>query len=148
MSTLKGIDTHDVGGYLPGHGHQERINQPGLRKLRTARIMKENMTLTVEPGCYFIDWLLDEALGEGSPLKGYLDQNKIQEFRGFGGVRLEDVVVITKTGCINYTLCPRTIEEVEYVMSNGKWPPMKDAAPQLRRERLLDPNPLPSPSSR
>ena len=43
-----GIDTHDVGGYLPGH--QERIKQPGLRSLRTARELKADMTLTVEPG--------------------------------------------------------------------------------------------------
>ncbi|CAB9508484.1 Pro aminopeptidase PEPP [Seminavis robusta] len=140
-----GIDTHDVGGYLPGH--QPRIDEPGLRKLRTARDMKENMTLTVEPGCYFIDHLLDGALAEESPLKPYLNETMIQEYRGFGGVRLEDVVVITKDGCINYTLCPRTIEEVEHVMSGGKWPPTEDKAPELRRERLLDPNPLPSPPS-
>ena len=103
--------------------------------------------MTVEPGCYFIDWLLDEALAEGSPLKAYLNHDKIHEYRGFGGVRLEDVVVITSTGCINYTLCPRTVEEVEHVMSKGKWPPTKDSAPELRRERLLDPNPLPPPPS-
>jgi Xaa-Pro dipeptidase len=140
-----GIDTHDVGGYLPGY--QERIDLPGLRKLRTARIMEKDMTLTVEPGCYFIDWLIDAALAEGSPLKQYLNEERVNEYRGFGGVRLEDVVVITEDGCINYTLCPRTINEVESVMSGGKWPPLKDEMPELRRIRLTDPNPLPSPPS-
>lgn len=140
-----GIDTHDVGGYLPGH--PERIQKPGLGKLRTARLMKENMVVTVEPGIYFIDHLLDGALAEGSPLKGYLNEELVNGFRGFGGVRLEDVLAITSTGCVNYTLCPRTVEEVEHAMSGGKWPPMKDAAPELRRKRLLDPNPLPSPPS-
>ena len=141
----EGIDTHDVGGYLPGH--PERVDLPGLRKLRTARIIKENMVLTVEPGIYFIDHLLDEALAEESPLKQYLNESLIAEFRGFGGVRLEDVLVITSDGCINYTLCPRTIQEVELVMGGGKWPPVSDAAPELRRFRLCDPNPLPSPPS-
>ena len=140
-----GIDTHDVGGYLKGN--PERIALPGLKSLRTARILHENMTLTVEPGCYFIDHLLDVALAEDSPLKSYLDDTKIAAYRGFGGVRLEDVVVITATNCINYTLCPRTTEEVELVMGGGKWPPMKDSAPELRRERLTDVTPLPSPPS-
>jgi Xaa-Pro dipeptidase len=139
-----GNDFHDVGGYLPGH--PERINLPGLRKLRTARILKEGMTLTVEPGCYFIDHLLDEALAEGSPLKPYIDKAVVNTYRGFGGVRLEDVLVITSSGCENFTLCPRTINEVEHVMAGGKWPPLKDEMPELRRKRLTDPNPLPLPS--
>ena len=140
-----GLDTHDVGGYLKGY--PDRIPKPGLKSLRTARILEETMTLTVEPGCYFIDHLLDEALAQDSPLRAYLDERKLAEYRGFGGVRLEDVVVITAENCINFTLCPRTIEEVEAVMQGGKWPPYKDTAPELRRQRLTDPTPLPSPPS-
>ena len=140
-----GLDTHDVGGYL--QSHPERSSLPGLKSLRTARVLQENMTLTVEPGCYFIDHLLDGALAQNSPLRSYLDESKISAYRGFGGVRLEDVVVITAENCINFTLCPRTIEEVELVMGGGKWPPMKDTAPELRRERLTDPVPLPGPPS-
>jgi Xaa-Pro dipeptidase len=140
-----GIDTHDVGGYLAGH--PDRSPLPGLKRLRTARILQKDMVLTVEPGCYFIDHLLDEALAEGSPLRPYLDADKVNEYRGFGGVRLEDVLVVTDKGPINYTLCPRTVEEVESVMAGGKWPPLKDVAPELRRKRLTSPNPLPSPPS-
>jgi Xaa-Pro dipeptidase len=109
--------------------------------------LKENMVLTVEPGCYFIDHLLDGALAETSPLRPHLNPDKVQEYRGFGGVRLEDVVVVTDSGIINYTLCPRTVEEVESVMAGGKWPPVEDVAPELRRERLTDPTPLPAPPS-
>jgi Xaa-Pro dipeptidase len=138
-----GIDTHDVGGYLPGH--PERIQQPGLRSLRTARILEESMVLTVEPGCYFIDHLLDEALA--NDFGQYLNAERLNEYRGFGGVRLEDVVTITDTGFINYTLCPRTVKEVEHVMAGGKWPPLQDEAPELGRKRLTDPNPMPSPPS-
>lgn len=145
LGHLIGIDTHDVGGYLPGN--PERIILPGLKSLRTARILEENMTLTVEPGCYFIDHLLDEALADGSPFKVHLDSVKILDYRGFGGVRLEDVVCVTATGCINYTLCPRTPSEVESVCAGKPWPPTFDAAPELLRTRLTDTSNLPGPPS-
>jgi len=143
LGHLIGIDTHDVGGYLPGH--PERIMEPGLKSLRTARIMREKMTLTVEPGCYFIDHLIDGALDKSSPLKQYLNPSILNTFRGFGGVRLEDVVVITSDGCENFTICPRTVKEVEHVCGGGKWPPVRDDAPELRRKRLCDPNLLLQP---
>lgn len=129
-----GIDTHDVGGYLPGH--PERILQSGLQRLRTARILQPNMVLTVEPGCYFIDHLLDEAI-QNPVYASHLRVSKVEEYRGFGGVRLEDVVWISPEGeCVNFTQCPRTIAEVEHVMAGGNWPPMVDEAPELRRVNL------------
>ena len=140
-----GIDTHDVGGYLPGH--PERSSLPGLKSLRTARILQENMVLTVEPGCYFIDHLLNEALADDSPLKSYLNGEALQPYRGMGGVRFEDVVQVTANGIVNFTLCPRTISEIESVMAGGKWPPLIDEATELCRLRLTDPTPLPSPPS-
>jgi Xaa-Pro dipeptidase len=130
-----GLDTHDVGGYLPFT--PKRIDQPGLRSLRTARTLGANMTLTVEPGCYFIDHLLDDAL-KSDTLAPHLNAQVLQDYRGFGGVRLEDVIVVTEEGCVNYTTCPRTIDEVESVMSGAKWPPLQDKAPELRRVRLTD----------
>ena len=139
-----GIDTHDVGGYLPGH--PQRSSKPGLKSLRTSRILQEHMVLTNEPGCYFIDWLLDEALA--SPIHSpHLNASLLETYRGFGGVRLEDVFCVTRDGFVNFTLCPRTIPEVEHCMAGGKWPPMTDAAPELGRKRLTDPTPLPSPPS-
>jgi len=142
-----GIDTHDVGGYLAAHS--ARIMEPGLKSLRTARILQEGMTITVEPGCYFIDHLLNEALSDKSPLRPYLNVSQVEKYRGFGGVRLEDVVAVTSSGCINFTLCPRTIAEVEHVMRGGNWPPTTDEAPELRRERLTSSGvtPLPAPPS-
>jgi Xaa-Pro dipeptidase len=143
LGHLIGIDTHDVGGYLPGHPKRSRA--PGLCKLRTARILEENMTITVEPGCYFIDHLIDEAINaEYSPFSAFLNADVLNQFRGFGGIRLEDVIAITADGCENYTICPRTIQEIESVKAGEKWPPLRDTAPELRRTRLTDPTPLSS----
>jgi len=57
-----GMNVHDVGGYL--EGHPERPEGPGLRSLRTARIMQAGMVVTVEPGCYFNNHLIDAALAD------------------------------------------------------------------------------------
>jgi Xaa-Pro dipeptidase len=141
-----GIDTHDVGGYLPGH--PERSTLPGLKSLRTSRILQPNMVLTVEPGCYFIDHLLDGAV-QNRLLSLHLRADRLQEYRGYGGVRLEDVIWIPPEGeCVNFTLCPRTISEVEFVMAGGNWPPTVDGAPELRRLDLTKPiSPLGPPLS-
>ena len=89
-----------------------------------------------EPGCYFIDHLMDEAMK--NPVHApHLRVSKLEEYRGYGGVRLEDVVWITPDGdCVNFTQCPRTIAEVEHVMVGGNWPPTVDEAPELRRVNL------------
>ena len=48
----------------------------------------------------------------------------LARFRGFGGVRLEDDVLITATGMDNFTVCPRSVAEVEAVMAGAPWPPL------------------------
>ena len=136
LGHLIGIDTHDVGGYLTHT--PARSSLPGLSKLRTSRILEPGMVLTVEPGCYFIDALLDSALADPT-LAQFLVPEALERFRGFGGVRLEDVVAITDTSIDNLTTCPRTVTEVEAVMRGGEWPPQTDAAPWLmRRWTTLD----------
>ena len=86
--------------------------------------------------------MIDQAIKEGSKLREFLNVDVLNEFRGFGGVRLEDVVVITLDGCENYTLCPRTVAEVEGVMAGGKWPPLKDVDKSLKRTRLTATSPI------
>lgn len=119
LGHLLGIDTHDVGGFPPG---RERLAGPGISKLRMNRALEAGMVLTVEPGCYFIDCLLDAAAGDArqAPL---LVPEALARFRGTGGVRLEDDVLITADGYDNFTVCPRSCEEVEAVMAGGAWPP-------------------------
>lgn len=113
-----GLDTHDVGGYFHCEG---RIQQLGLRSLRTRRVLEAGMYITVEPGCYFIDFLLDRGLQDPGQSK-YLVAEKIAEYRGFGGVRLEDDMLITETGNEILSNVPRTVEDIESVLAGGKWP--------------------------
>lgn len=130
-----GVDTHDVGGYLPGHPPRSPL--PGLKSLRTARLARPGMVLTVEPGCYFVAHLIDEALAN-PVLSPWLNKERLEEMRDFGGIRLEDVVRVTENGCENLTRCPRTTEEIEHVMRKGKWPPTRDANPELKRTYLCE----------
>lgn len=130
LGHLIGCDTHDVGGYL--HDTPTREARVGWKNLRTARLLEPNMVLTNEPGCYFIDFLIDKALATPEQAR-HINAEVLARFRGTGGVRLEDVVVVTEAGVSNLTLCPRTPEEVEAVRAGGPWPPQHDAAPELRR---------------
>lgn len=116
LGHLMGIDTHDCGGYPNG---MKRSDSPSLRSLRCGRVLEENMVVTVEPGIYFIPALLDPALAD--PVKSkFLVAEKIETFRGFGGVRIEDDVIVTKTGMENMTTAPRTVKEIEEWIAGGK----------------------------
>ena len=105
-----GIDTHDVGGY-PVDG-PSRPALAGYARLRTARTLAAGMFITVEPGCYFIDPLLDAALADPERAP-FLSAVAIAPYRGTGGVRIEDDVLVTESGCENFTWAPRTPEDVE-----------------------------------
>jgi Xaa-Pro dipeptidase len=110
-----GLDTHDVGGYP--EGVERPKGSAGISKLRTNRVLQAGMVITVEPGCYFIPALVERA--KRSPvLAPHLVLDKLDRFVGkFGGVRIEDDIVITENGNENLTTAPRTIEEIEHEMT-------------------------------
>jgi len=119
LGHLMGLDTHDVGGY--NEGCPPRPVEPGLSKLRTARVLEEGMCITVEPGCYFIDINLDAALADPAMAK-FFNKPAIDRMRGFGGIRLEDDVIVAAAGIEVLTKVPRAVEDVEAVMAGAKWP--------------------------
>uniref|UniRef100_A0A4W3JYE6 Xaa-Pro dipeptidase n=1 Tax=Callorhinchus milii TaxID=7868 RepID=A0A4W3JYE6_CALMI len=110
-----GCDVHDVGGYPEG---VDRIEEPGLRSLRTARVLLEGMVLTIEPGIYFIQHLLDPALADPAQAC-FINADILGRFRGFGGVRIEDDIAVTTNGMELLTCVPRSVEEVEALMAEG-----------------------------
>ena len=128
MGHLIGLDTHDCGGYLNNDSNNatpERDQRPGLKNLRTGRIMKPRMIMTIEPGCYFRDFLLKGELDKDKlniDLK-YLNLDKIAEYqKEVGGVRIEDVVLVTEDGAelLSHGV-PRTVEEIESCMRGEDW---------------------------
>lgn len=116
LGHLIGLDVHDVGGYPEG---VERIDEPGIRALRCGRQLEAGMVVTVEPGIYFIDALLDPALRDPQTAR-FLDAEALARFRGFGGVRIEDDVLVTDTGSENLTTVPREADAVERIMAEGR----------------------------
>ncbi|CAD5117906.1 DgyrCDS6651 [Dimorphilus gyrociliatus] len=117
LGHLMGLDVHDVGGYAPGT--PARSAEPGLRSLRTARVLEERMCLTIEPGIYFINHLIDEALADPNRSR-FIIAERVNHFRNFGGVRIEDDIIITATGVELLTNVPREIEDIERLMAEGR----------------------------
>lgn len=115
LGHLLGMDAHDVGGYHKDA--PERPKQQSCCRLRTARVLEKGMYLTVEPGLCFNHVLLEKCFAD-PVLKTLLNEEKIRkEFWDFGGVRIEDDVVVTENGIVNFTICPRGTHEIESVMS-------------------------------
>jgi Xaa-Pro dipeptidase len=110
-----GIDVHDAGGYPFG---VERIDEPGIRYLRMRRKLEEGMVVTVEPGIYFVNVLLDNAL-QDPDMSRFLNADVLKRYRKVGGVRIEDDVLITSTGTLVLTdKVPKTIPEIELIMKS------------------------------
>jgi len=110
-----GLDTHDVGGYPKG---VDRIERPGLKYLRVRRTLEPGMVLTVEPGLYLIPALLEQALENEEQTK-YLNNEKLRKLFDFGGVRIEDDIIITEDGCESITDVPKEIDEIEEIMASS-----------------------------
>ena len=116
LGHMLGIDTHDVAGKPEFATDLKRDARAGYSKLRLLRPLKEGMYITVEPGVYFVDYLLDQAISDPE-LSKFIDGERLKVFRGFGGVRIEDDVLVTATGIVNFTRCPRSVSDIEQWMA-------------------------------
>jgi Xaa-Pro dipeptidase len=113
LGHLLGIDTHDCGGYATG---ANRMMAPSYNRLRVHRPLQAGMVITVEPGIYFNIPYLEQAFTDPEKAK-YLNKQTIMEYWDFGGVRIEDDIIVTEHGAENMTAAPRTVEDIESLMA-------------------------------
>jgi Xaa-Pro dipeptidase len=118
LGHLLGMRVHDVGAYLKGM--PERFTTAGLKSLRTRRTMEKGLVLTIEPGCYFVEYAIAQAK-ENPNVAKYINFDKVEEYKEVGGVRLEDVGVMTENGFEIISDVPRTTEQVEKCMAGQAW---------------------------
>lgn len=113
---MLGLDVHDMEdlGDIVGYNKKERRSgQFGLNYLRLSRPLEAGFVLTVEPGIYFIPALIDRWQGEGLH-REFIDYDKVNAFRAFGGIRIEDDVLVTPDGTrVLGPGIPKKINEVE-----------------------------------
>lgn len=110
-----GLDVHEVAGWPKG---VQRPKQGHLARLRMGRELTPGIVCTVEPGCYFIPMLYNEALND--PVKSkYINKEVCLRMRDtVGGVRIEDDILITENGCENLSgHIPKEIDEIEALMA-------------------------------
>lgn len=117
LGHLLGLDVHDLeslgedrAGYGPG---QKRSAMFGLAALRLARPLQAGFVLTVEPGLYFIPSLIRQWEAEGK-FRSFIRYDRLAAYDRFGGVRIEDNVLVTEKGMENLSAhIPKTVSEVE-----------------------------------
>jgi Xaa-Pro dipeptidase len=101
LGHLIGVQVHDVGGHMSSETGTILDPPSGHPFLRLTRTLDENMVLTVEPGLYVIDMLLENL--RGSAAEDHILWEGVDWLRPFGGVRIEDDVRVTPLGTENLT---------------------------------------------
>ena len=96
-----GLQVHDVGGFAASDSGGSIDKPAGHPYLRLTRILQPGMVVTIEPGLYFIDMLLDELKQEG--LGDSVDWTRVEAFKPYGGIRIEDEVACTDGEPLNLT---------------------------------------------
>lgn len=102
LGHMLGLDVHDMeslGEDKVGYDRETaRSEQFGLAFLRLGRRLENHFVVTIEPGVYFIPDLIDQWR-QDSRWSPFIAFDKLDPYRGFGGIRIEDVVCITARGC-------------------------------------------------
>ena len=98
---LLGIQVHDVAGFMENESGTTIDPPSGHPYLRLTRVLEEDMVLTIEPGLYIIDMLLDNL--RGTPAEALVNWDAVDALRPFGGIRIEDNVRVLADGSENLT---------------------------------------------
>jgi len=121
LGHMIGLDVHDmedIGEDYVGYDDKtKRSDQFGLAYLRMGRELQPGFVMTAEPGIYFIPALIDKWKGEGK-FRDFIDYEKVEEYRDFGGIRIEDDVLVTETGYrVLGKSIPKSVEEIEGIIA-------------------------------
>jgi Xaa-Pro aminopeptidase len=117
LGHMLGLDVHDMESLGEDYvGYTDAIKRKaefGWKSLRLAKALEPGFVITVEPGIYFIPDLIDRWKAEQKCI-AYINYNMVEKYRDFGGIRIEDDVLVTENGCrILGKPIPKTIYEVE-----------------------------------
>ena len=120
LGHMMGMDVHDMEGlgedYVGYDEETKRIDQFGTAYLRLGKRLETGYVLTNEPGIYFIPALIDKWYSEKIN-NDFINFEKVNDYRDFGGIRLEDDLLITEDSCRTLgERIPITVDEVENVM--------------------------------
>jgi Xaa-Pro dipeptidase len=96
-----GLQVHDVAGFAASDEGGTIAKPDGHPYLRLTRVLEPGMVVTIEPGLYFIDMLLDEVKKNGHG--DSVDWARVEAFKPFGGIRIEDDVACTDVAPVNLT---------------------------------------------
>ncbi len=118
-----GLDVHDMEdfgeNYVGYNDEYKRSGQFGLGSLRMGKMLRPGHVITNEPGCYFIPALIEKWKNEGIN-KDFINFDKLSDYYNFGGIRLEDDVLVTEKSCrmLGSKRLPITVEDVESEMES------------------------------
>lgn len=122
LGHMMGMDVHDMEGLGQTNvGYDDEVrpsSQFGTASLRFARKLEPGFVVTDEPGIYFIPDLIDLWKREGHNAE-FLNFEEIEKFKDFGGIRIEDDVLITENGCrfLGEQRIPYHVDEVEQFLA-------------------------------
>ncbi|MBT8381672.1 MAG: aminopeptidase P family protein [Ignavibacteriaceae bacterium] len=123
LGHMMGLDVHDMenlGENFVGYDERtERSEQFGLKYLRLAKTLQPGHVFTIEPGIYFIPELID-MWKKQSRHEEFINYDKVEEYQDFGGIRIEDDVLVTEESfrVLGSKPIPKSVEEVETLASS------------------------------
>ncbi len=121
LGHMMGLDVHDMEGLGEDYvGYTDTIKRNpefGWRSLRLGKALEADFVITVEPGIYFIPELIDRWKAKKKNSQ-YINYDAVEKYRGFGGIRIEDDVLVTENSYrVLGRKIPKTIDEVEDMSS-------------------------------